>query len=107
MSCVASWESVLLCFKVWSLCLLQEQAIVEEVLRTILGSPKLKEEHRGILQALQGPCGTTLPDLLMTVTEMCLTIDEDQAQEMKVARQQLEQAAEVSSAYPLSMPKRC
>ena len=80
---------------------------MQEVLRNMLGSLKLKEGHRDILQALQGPNGTSLPELLATVTQMCLMMDKDEAQEMNVARQQLEQAAEVSPAYLSGVPTRC
>ena len=50
---------------------------MQEVLRNMLGSFKLKEGHRDILQALQGPNGTSLPELLATVTQMCLMMDKE------------------------------
>ena len=70
---------------------------MQQVLRNMLGRPELEEVHREILQALQGPDGTSLPELLVTLADMGLVVD--QAQEVEVARQQLKQAAEVSPAY--------
>lgn len=72
---------------------------MQQVLRNMLGRPKLQEVHRELLQALQGPDGPSLPELLVMVVQMGLVKDEDQAQEVKLARQQLEQAAEVNPAH--------
>ena len=81
---------------------------MQQILRNMLGRPKLEEEHRGILQALQGAHETRLLDLLVTLADMGLVKDEGRwAQEVKVARQQLERAAEVSPACLSCMPAGC
>ena len=86
-----------MCFKGWSLRLLQEQAIGQQILHNMLGRPELEQEHRGILQAFQGADDTRLSDVLVNLADMGLVKDEGcWAQELKVARQQLEQVAEVS-----------